>query len=121
MYEYNEFEKCRFCTHHNSFEGCGHPCDDYDGFKPDNERIIRKAKERGLSVTDVAALINLNASNDYKEYINVKKLLKKVDAMAKRGTLLARGGVIQEDLAMQIKGLIVHVASEDDMVYNETK
>lgn len=60
MYEYNEFEKCRFCTHHNSFEGCGCYCDHYDRFKPDNDRIIIKAKERGLSVADVVALITLN-------------------------------------------------------------
>ncbi len=45
-----------------------------------------------------------------KEYVNVKELFEEVDAMAKRGTLLARGGVTQEDLAMQIRGLIVHVA-----------
>lgn len=38
-----------------------------------------------------------------KEYVNVKELLEEVDAMAKRGTLLARGGVTQEDLAMQIR------------------
>lgn len=28
-----------------------------------------------------------------KEYVNVKELFEEVDAMAKRGTLLARGGV----------------------------
>ena len=49
-----------------------------------------------------------------KEYVNVKELLEEVDAMAKRGTLLARGGVTQEDLAMQIRGLIVHVAMKDE-------
>ena len=49
-----------------------------------------------------------------KEYVNVKELLEEVDAMAKRGTLLARGGVTQEDLAMQIRGLIVHVATKDE-------
>lgn len=49
-----------------------------------------------------------------KEYVNVKKLLEEVDAMAKRGTLLARGGVTQEDLAMQIRGLIVHVATKEE-------
>ena len=32
-----------------------------------------------------------------KEYVNVKELLEEVDAMAKRGTLLARGGVTQEE------------------------
>lgn len=45
-----------------------------------------------------------------KEYVNVKEFIEEVDAMAKRGTLLARGGVTQEDLAMQIKGIAVHVA-----------
>lgn len=49
-----------------------------------------------------------------KEYVNVKELLEEVDAMAKRGTLLARGGVTQEDLAMQIKGLIVTVAMKEE-------
>lgn len=48
------------------------------------------------------------------EYINIKELLEEVDAMAKRGTWLARGGVTQEDLAMQIKGLIVHVAMKKE-------
>ena len=47
-----------------------------------------------------------------KEYVNVKELLEEVDAMAKRGTLLARG--TQEDLAMQIKGLIVTVAMKEE-------
>lgn len=49
-----------------------------------------------------------------KECVNIKELLEEVDAMAKRGTLLARGGVKQEDLAMQIKGLIVHVAMKEE-------
>lgn len=49
-----------------------------------------------------------------KEYVNVKELLEEVDAMAKRGTLLARGGVTQEDLAMQIKGLVGHVAMKEN-------
>lgn len=49
-----------------------------------------------------------------KEYVNVKELLEEVDAMAKRGTLLARGGVTQEDLAMQIRGLICHVAMKEE-------
>lgn len=49
-----------------------------------------------------------------KEYVSIKELLEEVDAMAKRGTLLARGGVTQEELAMQIRGLIVHVAAKDE-------
>lgn len=43
-----------------------------------------------------------------KEYVKVKELFKEVDAMAKRG------GVTQEDLAMQIRGLIVHVAMKEE-------
>lgn len=49
-----------------------------------------------------------------KEYVKVKELLEGVDAMVKRGTLLARGGVTQEDLAMQIKGFIVHMAMKEE-------
>ena len=49
-----------------------------------------------------------------KEYVKVRELLEEVDAMAKRGTLLARGGVTQEDLAMQIRGLIVTVAMKEE-------
>lgn len=49
-----------------------------------------------------------------KEYVNVKELLEEADAMAKRGTLLARGEVTQEDLAMQIRGLIIHVATKEE-------
>lgn len=55
------------------------------------------------------------------EYANVKELLEEVDAMAKRGALLARGDVTQEDLAMQIKGLIVHVATKDEAVRQQIK
>lgn len=49
-----------------------------------------------------------------REYVSVKELLEEVDAMAKRGTLLARGEVTQEDLAMQIRGVIVHVAMKEE-------
>lgn len=49
-----------------------------------------------------------------KEYIKVKEILEEVDGMAKRGSLLARGGITQEDLAMQIKGLIVHIATKEE-------
>lgn len=48
-----------------------------------------------------------------KEYVKVKELLEEVDEMAKRGTLLARGEVTQEELAMQIRGFIIHVAMKD--------
>lgn len=60
MYEYNEFEKCKFCTHYDSFEGCKYSCNNHEDFKPNNDRIIIKAKERGLSVADVVAIITIN-------------------------------------------------------------
>ena len=46
-------------------------------------------------------------------YIKVEDLLEEVDAMKKRGTLLTGNNVTQEDLAMQIKGIIVHVAMKE--------
>ncbi len=50
-----------------------------------------------------------------REYVSVKELIKEVDAMAKRGTFLTGSGVKQEDLAMQISGLIFHVATKEEM------
>lgn len=51
--------------------------------------------------------------NKMKEGINTEKLINTFRNMAKRGTLLARGGVTQEDLLIQIIGTIVNVAMED--------
>ena len=48
-----------------------------------------------------------------KKEISVEKLIKKYTDMAERGSLLARGDVSQEDLLIQIKGVIVAVAMED--------
>lgn len=48
-----------------------------------------------------------------KETVSVKKLIEEFEGMAKRETLLARGGVTQLDLLLQIKGCIVHVATEE--------
>lgn len=45
-----------------------------------------------------------------KEEIKVKELIDTFRDMAKRGTLLARGGVTQEDLLIQIEGTIAKVA-----------
>ena len=50
--------------------------------------------------------------NKMKEEINVKELIEIFEDMAKRETLLARGGVTQEDLLIQIKGVIAHVAMQ---------
>lgn len=48
-----------------------------------------------------------------KEYISINKLINTFEDMAKRGTLLARGGVSQQDLLVQIIGTIVHTAGLD--------
>ena len=48
-----------------------------------------------------------------KEYVKVEELLEEVDKMAKRNTLLTRSGVTQEDLAIQFKGIIVHIAMKE--------
>lgn len=49
-----------------------------------------------------------------KEGVNVERLIKAFEDMASRESLLARGGISQEDLLMQITGTIVHVAMQDD-------
>lgn len=48
-----------------------------------------------------------------KEEVNVNELIETFSDMAKRETLLARGGVSQDDLLVQIIGTIVKVAMED--------
>ena len=47
-----------------------------------------------------------------KEEINVKKLIETFTDMANRESLLARGGVTQGDLLIQIIGTIKKVAIE---------
>lgn len=47
-----------------------------------------------------------------KEEINVEKLIETFTDTANRESLLARGGVSQEDLLIQIIGTIVKVAME---------
>lgn len=56
----NEFRKCNFCSYYDEYEGCEWGCNNHEDFKPDNDRIITKAKEKGISVADVIALININ-------------------------------------------------------------
>ena len=57
-----EFNKCRFCSKYNDYEGC---TDDFccsatrDYFIADTDRIIEKSKEKGISVSDVISLMNL--------------------------------------------------------------
>lgn len=56
----NEFRKCDFCSCYDEYEGCEWGCNNHEDFKPNNDRIITKAKEKGISVADVIALININ-------------------------------------------------------------
>lgn len=48
-----------------------------------------------------------------KAEVNVEKLIETFEDMANREASLARGGVSQQDLLMQIIGTIVHVAMEE--------
>lgn len=56
----SEFRKCNFCSYYDEYEGCEWGCNNYEDFKPDNNRIITKAKEKGISVADVIALISID-------------------------------------------------------------
>lgn len=56
----SEFRKCNFCSSYDEYEGCEWGCNNHEAFRPDNDRIIAKAKEKGISVADVIALININ-------------------------------------------------------------
>ena len=55
----NEWRKCNFCYWKDADWGCEGPCVDYDGYKPVADKLIEKAHEKGISVQDVIALINL--------------------------------------------------------------
>lgn len=59
-----EFSRCNFCRHkiedycsQNVFGG--KKCEKYDSFDVDVCKLIKKAEESGISVSDVIALINL--------------------------------------------------------------
>ncbi len=57
----DDFDKCRFCRWYDNYEGCTDMCcchDDRTDFKLDSERVIEKAKEMKISVTDVITLMN---------------------------------------------------------------
>ena len=55
----NEFNKCNFCKYYDEYEGCEFGCDNKADFVADHNKIIAKAKEKGISVADVIALINM--------------------------------------------------------------
>ena len=59
----DEFDKCRFCKNYDSFDGCVnfYPCNDmHNYFVPNKDRIIEKAREKGITVSDVIALFNMD-------------------------------------------------------------
>ena len=47
------------------------------------------------------------------EMVSVNKLIDTFTGMANRESLLARGGISQQDLLLQIIGTIVHVAMSE--------
>ena len=53
--------------------------------------------------------------NKMSENVNVNELINTFRDMAKRETLLARGGVTQEDLLIQIIGTITEVAMKNQL------
>jgi hypothetical protein len=55
----DEYSKCRFCQYYDEYDGCEWGCDNFNGYVPRKDRIIQKAKEEGISVADVIALINM--------------------------------------------------------------
>lgn len=57
----DEYNKCRFCRSYDNDEGCmDWFCSNKDSYKPNKKRIIEKAKEENMSVSDVIALIKMD-------------------------------------------------------------
>lgn len=55
----NEYDKCYFCKSYDEYDGCEWGCENKEEFKLNHDRIIKKAKEKGISVADVIALMNV--------------------------------------------------------------
>ena len=59
----NEFDKCKFCNFYDEYEGCEGKYEKEEcfcfHFDPDHEKIIGKARERHLSISDVVTLMCL--------------------------------------------------------------
>ena len=54
----DEFDKCKFCLSYDSGYGCDDDiCRDHCHYRIDVKKIIDKADERNISVTDVLNLI----------------------------------------------------------------
>lgn len=57
----DEYSRCRFCRSYTIFDGCTNwHCDGKNYYKPNKNFIIEKAKEEGISVVDVIALIEMD-------------------------------------------------------------
>lgn len=54
----SDFEKCKFCAHRDDINKCMF-CAGWTNFDPDCDQMIRVAKEKGISVSDLIALIDL--------------------------------------------------------------
>lgn len=101
-------------------DGCiaGHGDDD---FTPASTEEIQRRIDCGEYKQDTEYMIsylqNYHDDSDrtalMKESINVMELINEFRSMASKGTLLARGGVSQEDLLIQIEGTIVKVATKN--------
>lgn len=59
-----EYGKCNFCKHNDLYITCPsqnpHGC---GGYKANEQKIIDKSKDKGMSVADVIALINWEREN----------------------------------------------------------
>lgn len=55
-----------------------------------------------------------------RKEVNVNELINKFSDMANRGSLLAKGGISQQDLLMQIIGTIVVVTMKGEEDDNKT-
>jgi hypothetical protein len=55
-----EYDKCNFCKWFSIYVGCQNDyCYYKEDFEANTDKIIEKAREKGISVADVVALINL--------------------------------------------------------------
>lgn len=55
-----EYDKCYFCQNYKEeYECCFRRCSDHRLFEVDDDKIFEKAKESGLSVADVIALMKV--------------------------------------------------------------
>ena len=58
----DEYDKCSFCKKYDDYEGCRDyfcPSATKDYFEANVDKIIEKAKEKGISIADLVAIINI--------------------------------------------------------------